>query len=127
MINDKHFVLLAGNPQKWDHELKQRCSRGNPMAEDLASVQAELHDRGYRGATLTQSAKGWYVRASSSLTVPSVLAKCLAHGGELDGSIEAAIDWGKKWANDDPENREFIAYKSDLAFTPYHYLNRGDL
>lgn len=102
MLNTEHFVLLGGNPQKWDDEVRIR----NAAGEDLGSIQEDQHARGRRTAVLTESVKGWYVRAGSDLDDIQVLMR-------EDGTTKAeAIAWGCAWANKDPENREFITRRT---------------
>lgn len=110
MLNTEHFVLLAGNPAKWDEETRRLPDRG----ESLCALQVDQHRRGRRSASLTWSIYGWYIRAGSNLESPEVLAHTRERGGPLDGSFEAALEWGTAWADADPENREFYASVSLL-------------
>lgn len=107
MINTKHFVLLAGNPQKWDDETKQQVSCG----VNICRVQEDQHARGFRSATIVKSIYGYGVRSTSGLDGFSILAstKDSPKRGVLDGTIEDAVRWGKEWVAQDPDNRELIA------------------
>ncbi len=110
MLNTEHFVLLAGNREKWDPEMRQRATAG----EAVYDIQLDQHDLGRRGAILVAGVYGWYVRATTSLQEPSILENTGIRGGSLDGSQAEAIAWGKAWAEADPTNREFVARKADL-------------
>jgi hypothetical protein len=113
MVNTAHFTLLAGNPSKWDEETRRLCTPGRYAdtydSPGLIKVQVDQHRRGRRGAILTKTFKGWSVRASSGLDAHQVLFVTETREGR-----DQAIAWGVAWANQDPDNREFIARKDDL-------------
>ena len=109
MLNTEHFHLLAGNPEKWDNETKQRVAAG----ESLPDVQIDQHYRGRRSAMLVSGINYFYVRAGSNLQEPQVLASPKL--GTIDGTLYQALAWGVSWANEDPENREFFANKSTVT------------
>lgn len=114
MLNNEHFVLLAGNPGKWDDEIRARCKQNSGLfeSEGLCKVQASQHARGRRSACLQRTMYGWSVRLDSGLDDRQIL-----YGGRhssVDRSQEAAIAFGIAWANEDPQNREFYAYKKDV-------------
>lgn len=123
MINHEAFVLLAGNPKKWDDEIRNGCKRSmgakpDPNSSDffdssdLCRLQVTQHARGRRSACLQRTMYGWSVRLDSGLDDRQIL-----YGGRhsnVDRSQEAAIAFGVAWANEDPENREFYAYKKDV-------------
>jgi len=118
MMNSEHFTVLAGNPAKWDAETLTRVRPGQYAgtynSEDLCSVQVDQWSRGRRSAVLTSSMYGWSVRIDSGLGDRQILAGS-RRGEKLDGTKEDAIRWGKAWAEEDPENREFYARNSDLG------------
>lgn len=122
MLNTEHYVVLAGKPEKWDEEMKKRCrpgrfAPGTFHSDDLCRVQSDQYSRGRRAAALVKSIYGWYVCDDSGLSGNAVLASCKVNPnrpGVLDGTIEDAVRWGKVWANEDPEHREFYANKDDL-------------
>lgn len=107
MLNTEHFVLLAGHPVGWDRETRRRVAAG----ESLCRVQEHQYARGRRTAVLGSTLLGWSVRSGSGLDGFQILAG----PDELDGSLKAAMEWGKDWANRDPLNREFIAAKKDTV------------
>lgn len=104
MLNTKHFTLLAGNPQFWDDETTVSVSEGI----DLCEVQVNQHNRGRRSAQLGHGYYGWSVRAASNLTTPAVISKAFE-------TREEAITEGIRWANVDPDNREFFSSNGDLT------------
>lgn len=116
MLNTKDFVVLAGNPQKWDDEIRARCrpgdSSGTFNSEDLCKVQAEQYRSGRRSMHLDRTIHGWCVRGNFGFAVVATFAS--KRMGNLDGSKEAAMEFGTRWANEDPDNREFIAYRRDF-------------
>lgn len=114
MINHRDFVLLAGKPDTWDQETLSRRRSG----EDLVAIQRDQHGRGRLSAVLAKGESGWYVRAGSSLVQPDIFANTQKHGGPLDGSKRAAVEWGKQWASEDPERREFYANRKDYREQP---------
>lgn len=111
MLNTSHFTLLAGNPSKWDEETLRLCKpgryEGTYDSADLCKVQVDQHRRGRRSATPVKTMYGWTVRLASGLDERQILCKVETR--------EEAIAWGKAWANEDPENREFYAAAKDLA------------
>ena len=107
MINTEHFILLAGNPEKWDAEVVERAGKG----EELVRIQEDQHSRGRRSAGLRPRNMGWCIETGSSLD-PSPY---IEHDGERAEYFETrteAIVVGKAWAEEDPGNREFYAYKN---------------
>ena len=116
MINTKAFVLLAGDPSRWDEELRQRIKKH----ESLLQVQEDQHARGRRSAELVKGVFGFYVRAASNLDSLQVLARTKDRGGPLSGTRDNAVQWGKMWANEDPQNREFFARKNLLPLQNHY-------
>lgn len=114
MLNAKFHTLLAGNPSKWDEETARLVRPGRYEntydSGDLCRVQVDQHRRGRRGAMLVKTYVGWSVRADSGLDDRQVLFSTPTREG-----LAEAIAWGKAWANEDPENREFFARTADLA------------
>ena len=119
MLNSEHFVLLGGNPQSWDDEIQRRVKTSETRAgclesESLCNVQVEQHARGRRSAVLTSTMYGWSVRLASGLDENQLLFGYRVTG-RRDITREEAVEWGKAWANKDPEHREFYARRSDVA------------
>jgi hypothetical protein len=120
VTNTEHFVVIAGNPTKWDREMHDLSKHPkNPRDPDSALVrlQVDQHARGRRGARPCKSIYGWSVRSDTGLDNMELLAS--ARRGDLDGSLEAALAWGIAWAENDPENREFYASKDEVP-AEYH-------
>lgn len=112
MLNSIAFKVLAGNPKKWDDEMVARTKAGFA----LTFVQEEQYQQGRRSAVLDHSVHGWLVRSNTNLDGRKVLfggAEYAAKHGRT-ATKEEAIAWGTKWANRDPDKREFIARKKDL-------------
>jgi hypothetical protein len=105
MLNLDHFVLLAGDPTKWDIEMIDRTRAG----ESLTDVQEDQHRRGRRGVVLRKFGKQYLLSAASNLTES---AKAVKYEDRMN-----AISIGCAWAQRDPENREFFAPKG-LAPNP---------
>jgi len=110
MLNTDHFILLAGEPHAWDDRLLLRQRNG----ESLTDIQEYQFLEGRRSAEVVKSDGGYYVCSATGLDGFKPLVHTHHCGGPLDGSLEAAIEWGKSWANEDPKNREFFARKSLL-------------
>lgn len=110
MINQTAFVVIAGNPTKWDREMRERVVPGD---ESLVAMQVSQHARGRRTAQLTNTIYGWSVRAGSGLDSFRVLAGT-RRGEHISGSLQAALHWGIAWAEQDPDNREFIAHRAEV-------------
>jgi len=106
MINTNQFEVLAGSPKKWDDETKERTARGVALTD----VQIDQFQRGRRGAKLVNSLRGWGLRAISNLQEPAVI-----FSPNSETTKQQVVEMGIDWANADPDNREFIALKSDLA------------
>jgi len=112
MLNTEHFVLLAGDPSAWDEETRSRVAAG----ESLCRVQEDQFARGFRSAVLVPTLYGWSVRSGTGLDGFHILVS--ARAGEVNGSLEQAMYWGKQWAEADPLRREFIASRADLERSP---------
>ncbi len=105
MLNTENFTLLAGNPGLWDAETVRRCFEG----EALPEVQIEQAKKGRKIAMLVKVMGGWYVRdVTPGFTGDPVLCR-------MDSKRDEAIRDGKKWANEDPSNREFFTRNEYLA------------
>lgn len=104
MLNDTYYILVAGNPQKWDDETRARCRPGRYEntwnSEDLCKVQIDQHRRGRRSATIVETIYGWSLRSASNLDGRQIIASRLTR--------DEAIAAGTAWANEDPDNREFF-------------------
>lgn len=112
MLNTTHFILLAGNPEPWDEEVRRRCQPGKYentfKSEDLCRVQADQSARGRLSAELVLSQYGWTVRYGSGLQNFSILYK------SDDTHPQRAYNWGVRWANEAPDFREFYVRKFDI-------------
>jgi hypothetical protein len=114
MLNAEDFILLAGRPEKWDEEVRQRAGRSGGLNARInpPELQEDQHARGRRSVEVVKSACGWTVRCASGLDNFHLVA-----GSRLDahwpGSYAAAAAWGINWANEDPENRECFVRKTD--------------
>ena len=104
MLNTEHFILLAGNPEHWDTETRERVAAG----ESLPDVQVDQASRGQLSAHMVLSLNGWTVRYASGLQDRAILHK----SGEDDP--RKALEWGTNWANENPANREFYVSKFDI-------------
>jgi hypothetical protein len=106
MLNTEHFTLLAGNPQKWDNEIVRR------KGESLTDIQKDQYRRGRRSASLHSVHQGtqWIIVAAS-FDWPELM--CPAQDNRDD-----AIEAGKAWVNEDPENREFFVRNKLLETQP---------
>lgn len=108
MLNEKEFVLLAGDPSEWDAEV-----RNKDKALHLTILQVRQHDRGRRSAVLVKTLRfGWAICHASNLDKRTVIFGGKDTGREV--SQEEAIAFGVAWANEDPKNREFFARKADI-------------
>jgi len=106
MINTEHFILLAGNPEKWDAEAVERAGNG----EELVRIQEDQHSRGRRSARLKPRNMGWCIETASSID-PSPFIEYEGERAEFFATRTEAVVVGKAWAEEDPDNREFYAYK----------------
>ena len=106
--NRDYFVTLGGNPDKWFAEMSHLKDRGQSLCE----LQESQSERGYLPAELVKSMYGWTVRYASGLQGHGFLLSWRKLGRIM--SRAEAIAWGTAWANEDPDNREFYARKSDL-------------
>ncbi len=119
MLNTEYFVVLAGNPEPWDLDLKARMAKvkahaaiyGGCTDDTLCAIQVEQFTKGRRSAELVATIYGYSVRSATNLDNRQIL-----FGGRQLGrkvSKEEAIEFGKKWANEDPKNREFYMRKGE--------------
>jgi hypothetical protein len=118
MLNDKHFVLIAGNPTKWDNEIREKVGKVGSTFESksLSEMQIEQASKGRLSANLIRSIYGWTVRYASGLQDFSILY------ASRKFDIKQALEFGIEWANNDPENREFYVSKTEIQ----NARNKGD-
>ena len=107
MLDKEHFVVDAGQDVV-DAMTAERNARVAKSAlgyhsESLCKVQESEAARGYLGVELVQSFYGYSVRYDSGLQDWALLAS--SKSGELDGSLENAVEWAKKWVSADPARR----------------------
>ena len=118
MLNTEHYVLIAGNPEKWDNETLDACgsdrkknadprNAGRDRDRDLCSMQRSQMARGRQGASLCRTIHGWTVRDDSGLTGWAILYR--------DKSFIDAMTWGIQWAMKDPDKREFSCSMFDFG------------
>jgi hypothetical protein len=105
MLNTTHFVKIAGT-NSWDDEMRERIANG----ENLCQLQEEFSDRGHRSISLVRSLYGWYLRYTSGLQDRGIV---LHNRGSL--SKAEVVEWGRAWVAEDPQHREFIALRDDVA------------
>jgi hypothetical protein len=117
MLNTEAFVVLAGNSAPWDGEIRARCApgihEGTFESEGLCKVQEDQWARGRRGARLHRTMYGWSVRHDSGLENWGILYS-QRHLPESERTLAAAVAFGTAWVNEDPEHREFYAYRKDV-------------
>jgi len=104
MLNDQHFVLLAGCPEKWDKEMFELPNTGQTLIE----LQLSQAGRGRLSARMFLSVHGWTIRYSSNLHNRSIIF------GSGSFNPKTAYDWGVKWANINPLKRELYVSKYDI-------------
>lgn len=111
MLNKKGFVLLAGDPERWDDELAAECMvSGGTYLPQAQEVQFQ---KGRRHAELIRSMYGWYVRSGTGLEGFAIMYT--PNQGVADRGFLDAFMWGCVWAEEDPENREFYVRRSELS------------
>ena len=112
MINRTDFILLAGQPEKQDAETVSRLKQG----EYLTDIQEDQHRRGKREAELLRSMYGWTVRSGNGLDGFAIMyVPCR---NRPDKGFAEGLMWGRAWANERPEEREFYIRRSMLAHYP---------
>lgn len=104
MLNNTHFVLLAGRPENFDNELRQRIAMGDSITE----VQMGQFNSGRRSAQIVRLTQGWAVVPASSLMDTGIMFSPADPG---DYGIGECLEWGMAWANEDPYNRELYIRK----------------
>ena len=108
-LNTEHFEKLAGND--WNDVIIALVNANRRTA--LEDAQRIVWERGHRPAHLVRSSHGWGVAYSYvMLAIKSGLSLEIM---SPFNTKEAAIEFGKKWANEDPIHREFYASKNDLS------------
>ena len=102
MINKKHFLLLAGNPEEWDNEMLDLTNRN----QSLIDLQLDQARRGRLSAEMILSTHGWSIRYASALQNFNMLFG----SGSFDPKI--ALEWGVNWVNKNNKNRELYVRKT---------------
>jgi hypothetical protein len=107
MVNDKDFVLIAGDPSKWDAEI--RSLAGNVS---LSALQSAQFMDGRRGAILqpVHGGREWVVTHDSSLS-----GFVAINGMKPVVDKLVAIRVGIAWAERAPLKREFYARRVDVT------------
>lgn len=113
MINTKHFVLLAGDPEGYDREILA----ASQMSDfNLTAIQEKQYEEGRRSVQLRRTPEGWALHFVSSLNPLFVLLG--------PTSLEDALEQGIQWAKQDPQNREFYVtrelFDKHEALHPYY-------
>jgi hypothetical protein len=118
MLNTWNFTLLAGKPAKWDAEFTEK-NIAPGVRFNMTELQREQHERGRRSAELVHGPRGWSVHYASSLDNYAPIP------GEafIFTSRKLAVAAGKRWANADPDHREFFARNDHLD--PNKYADDG--
>lgn len=106
MLNDKDFILIAGDPSAWDAELRDSAGKVS-----LVAVQNAQFMDGRRGAILqpVRGGKAWVVTHDSALS-----GFVAINGMRPVADKLAAIRAGITWAEKEPLKREFYARKVDV-------------
>lgn len=112
MINKTAFIVIAGAPGAWDAETQSRTAQG----EYLPDIQEDQRSRGKLEAEILRSIYGWYVRSGSGLDNFGIMY--IPIQDVADKGFAEAMDWGNKWAEEDPQAREFYARRSELFKHP---------
>ncbi|MFA5387971.1 MAG: hypothetical protein WC322_06340 [Candidatus Paceibacterota bacterium] len=116
MQNKEHFLLIAGEPDKWDTEIREQAG-----SVGLVALQNAQFMDGRRGAILQpiRGGKAWIVTHDSSLVG---FAPLCGMGATDKGT---AIRCGVDWAEADPLKREFYARKQDVTPAEIEDAKRG--
>jgi hypothetical protein len=73
-------------------------------SQPLIRLQLEWSERGILGAEVVKSQLGWMVRYDSGIQNFGIIAGGMS-GVILDGTLQDAIDFVRKWVKQDPKNR----------------------
>lgn len=85
------------------------CYQSEPLCE-LQTAQAR---RGILGVELVESVYGWSVRYNSGIQNFGLVAS--SRCGDVDGTLESAEAFARKWVAQDPERR--YAYRRETVCT----------
>lgn len=110
MALNEGFKTLAGNSEKWDSVIREAKKHPNFSDRELCAIQISQYGAGHREAELTETIFGFGVRIRSGLCADQVVFGGRALGRRVEK--EEAIAEGIKWANEDPEHRSFIIWKT---------------
>jgi hypothetical protein len=115
MIKQDWMVIVAGHAlvDALTAETKARCTWTGfgYESEGLCALQREQAARGLLGAEIVVSNYGHSVRYDSGLQNFGLLAS--ARSRQLDGSLEAAVQWCETWVAQDPARRYAWRRKTD--------------
>ena len=95
MINTNDYLLLAGDPSKWDEEARQRLANfDHPEA-----ISRDQQTRGRRSTEILYRYNTYrldYCDEERQVSYPS---------------LQDVVKAGKEWVTEDPSNRELCARK----------------
>lgn len=108
MIKQDWMVIVAGEVlvDAISTEQMAKCSKnasGYYNSQDLCAFQVEQFRKGIEGVEIVKSLYGYSVRYDSGLQNFGLLAS--SRNGDIDGSLEAAVEWVKNWVARKPECR----------------------
>ena len=107
MIRQDWMIIVSGEALVDDMSNEQRAKVERTGAgfnsEQLCTLQRDQAARGILGAEIVQSNYGFSVRYDSGLQNFGLLASSRAR--ELDGTLEDAERWAKRWVEADPQRR----------------------
>jgi hypothetical protein len=111
MLNTQHFILLAGDCGAYDQELLDNVPTiGLFQSKSLTKLQEEQSARGRLSAQLVLSIYGWTVRYASGLQGFGILRRADSF------NPASALEWGRNWVEQDPQNRELFVSKADVRW-----------
>ena len=123
MLNTEAFVLLAGNPEKYDEECRRLKSGG--AYGSLPKLQEVQHASGFRSAELQRSIYGWVIRSGSGLDGFSIMFT--PDQGTVDKGFQEAYIWGVAWAQNDRDNREFYMRRDYFSSGEFTYWDPKEI
>lgn len=118
MLDPRHFEIIAGDAVV--ERLRAENAKLSDQGESLCDKQIEQARRGYCGAELVRTSRGWSLRNSSGIRGWSIIARY--------PSVEAAFDGARRWVRESPglrysfvrvaekEKDEFFATKDAETF-----------
>jgi hypothetical protein len=108
-LNPEAFLVVVGQDVvRHVRELHEKhclpgCRPNTYESESLVSLQTRLYREGHMDVELVESVYGWSVRNASGLGGFALMAG--KRYGNVDGSLESAVNWARDWASKDPSKR----------------------